>query len=346
MPYTDNFGVALLAFWPTALLCLTIQNLPIAKWIRSSTKSHWIHNHDVARLGGFIIVFILGSSQIFIGFNFIISALLISGIPLFVVGLIEDFGKEIHPKFRLLLCFIAPIFAILLLNTWINRVNVQYIDFVLSITFIAILLTIITITALSQAYNLIDGLNGLSAGFSIISLACILAINQRLGQSELVLICALFIGTITGFWLVNIAMGRLFLGDSGAYFVGFIVAWIAVLATNANPTLSAWALLLSTLHPVIEIFHTVIRRFRFKNNVLLADQDHMHHLVKRFLDHKVNVKDKTRNSLSSLIILFASLPAAIIAFYFYDNTLVCATCTGLFTILYFKIYSLLSAYDG
>ena len=339
----DKIGPFLLAFWLTVLLCFIVQKSPMAKWISHTKKPHWIHRNDTVRLGGFAIICVVAGSQKFSDYNFIISALLISGIPLLVVGLIEDFGKEFHPKFRLVFCFIAPILAIFLLNTCINRVNVPYIDVALSFSIVAFLITVGATMALSQAYNLIDGLNGLSAGFSIISLTCMLAINQKLGQSDLVLICALFIATISGFWLVNILTGRIFLGDSGAYFVGFVVAWLAILTTNANPTLSAWAILLSTIHPVIEIFHTIFRRVRFRYGVLRADKKHMHHLVKKLVDLKLSAKDQSRNSLSSLIILSASLPAAIIAFNFYDNTLVCTAFTGLFALVYFKAYSVLDA---
>ena len=107
------------------------------------------------------------------------------------------------------------------------------------------------------------------------------SINQNIDQRDIGEICTLFIGSISGFWLVNFVTGRIFLGDSGAYFLGYIVAFTAIFSLNANPNLSAWALILCTIHPVIEIFHTVIRRFWFKKSLLLADKKHMHHLVKK-----------------------------------------------------------------
>jgi UDP-N-acetylmuramyl pentapeptide phosphotransferase/UDP-N-acetylglucosamine-1-phosphate transferase len=170
-------------------------------------------------------------------------------------------------------------------------------------------LTVFASVTLTHAYNLSDGLNGLSSGYGIIALISLRFLAMDNGDVEFVSLISPFIFAILGFWIINILSGRIFLGDSGAYTIGHVVAWLAILFSSRNPEISPWALLLITIFPIFDLVFSVVRRLMGRGAIDLPDRCHMHHLV---FDALVLFKMPTllRSSLGSLILL---LPASVIA---------------------------------
>jgi UDP-N-acetylmuramyl pentapeptide phosphotransferase/UDP-N-acetylglucosamine-1-phosphate transferase len=148
----------------------------------------------------------------------------------------------------------------------------------------------------------------------LIALAALGAIAHLEGDLTLVLLCALIAAAIGGFWVVNFPLGKLFLGDGGAYFVGFALAWIVVLLLMRNQNVSPWAALLACGYPVIEVLYSIWRRRRSKRAASAPDILHLHSLVKTqlILPHFPNVHPRLRNALVSPVMwLYAALPASL-----------------------------------
>ncbi|NIM02869.1 undecaprenyl/decaprenyl-phosphate alpha-N-acetylglucosaminyl 1-phosphate transferase [bacterium] len=210
-----------------------------------------------------------------------------------ILGLIDD-KKGTNPTIKLLVQVIA---AIVLLWYGIRIVGINnplgktYLEFSLYLSFI---ITIIWTVTFVNAINLIDGLDGLAAGvvviasitFFVITLFQIdkqsnVTISNRL---ELVAIMSMaLVGSASGFLLYNFHPARIFMGDTGSMFLGFILGTITIMGTLK--TVAAIAILVPIMViglPLLDTFLTIIRRLKRRKPLLQADREHLHH---RLLDY-------------------------------------------------------------
>ncbi len=150
----------------------------------------------------------------------------------------------------------------------------------LSLSFLAIPLSVFWLVSMSNMVNLIDGLDGLAAGsVAIAAIACILLTYRRLDWFVLVLTCGL-LGACLGFLPYNFHPARIFMGDSGALFLGFLVGALAIegsLKGAATVTLAVPLLALGL--PLLDTAFAIFRRLKQGVPIYLADGDHLHHRV-------------------------------------------------------------------
>jgi len=92
------------------------------------------------------------------------------------------------------------------------------------------------------------------------------------------------VSAVAGFFLVNFPRGKIFLGDAGAYTLGFVLAWIGIAVLNAAPSVSAWAILLTVYWPLCDTLLAMYRRSRSKRDAMAPDRLHAHQLVMRSLE--------------------------------------------------------------
>jgi UDP-N-acetylmuramyl pentapeptide phosphotransferase/UDP-N-acetylglucosamine-1-phosphate transferase len=154
------------------------------------------------------------------------------------------------------------------------------------------------------------------------------------------MVAVILAAAVAGFWLVNFPWGKLFLGDGGAYFAGFALAWIAVLLPMRNPAVSPWASLLVCGYPVIEVLYSVARRWNLGQSPGQPDRRHLHSMVasRIVLRHLRGVDPTLQNSAVSVLMwVCAAFPALLgVTFYGHTSTLVlCAVCSLL---LYHLLY--------
>lgn len=146
----------------------------------------------------------------------------------------------------------------------------------------SLLVTVFWVVAITNAMNLIDGLDGLTTGVTAIASLVLLIIALRTGQDETVALAACLLGSNLGFLPWNFYPARIFMGDGGALFLGFILASIAVIGPIKGPTVMSLAVPILALGlPVFDTFHAIVRRFREHRLVGQADRGHLHH---RMLD--------------------------------------------------------------
>jgi UDP-N-acetylmuramyl pentapeptide phosphotransferase/UDP-N-acetylglucosamine-1-phosphate transferase len=142
----------------------------------------------------------------------------------------------------------------------VDELNIWMIDSLLAWTPFALLITAVVVSGGVNAINIIDGFNGLAASTVVIMLAALGAVGLHVGDGLIVELALLGIGAAVGFLCVNYPSGRLFLGDGGAYFLGFWVAEVAVLLLVRNANVSAWQVLSICAYPVIEVLYSMYRR--------------------------------------------------------------------------------------
>ena len=214
-------------------------------------------------------------------------------------------------------------------------------DWLLGFTAISVLFTAFAVGGVANAINIIDGFNGLSSGSALISLVAIGSMAGLQGDAALVLTCALLGAAVLGFWVVNFPLGKLFLGDGGAYFVGFALAWLCVLLLMRNPDVSPWAVLLACAYPVTEVLYSVWRRRRHKQPSGAADNMHLHSLLKTqvILRHLPHWPDPLRNAaVSPLLWLYAAVPATLAVWLTEASTAAAVAALAGSVLLYHLIY--------
>ena len=247
--------------------------------------------------------------------------ILISGMPVLVLGLLDDLYFHVRPLYRLFAASTSSILAILFLDIWLTRVDVLFVDQLFFLSPLAILFTIFATTGVAHAFNLIDGLNGLSLGISL-SISFFLTVVAWITSDALVvLLCLVFFLSTLGLFLLNFPWGKIFLGDGGAYFQGHCLSWIAILLIVRNPEVTAWSVLLIFFWPVVETLFSIYRRVGKKKAASTADREHFHQLVFDKI-RKVKIfknSSNLANSFSTLLILPFFIVPNLLALIFYND---------------------------
>ena len=247
--------------------------------------------------------------------------ILISGVPVLILGLLDDLYFSIRPLYRLMGASISSICAIFLLETWLNGVDILFFDQLFFLPPFAIFFTIFATTGVAHAFNLIDGLNGLSLGISLSTSFFLMVVAWITADALIVLLCLIFFLSTLGLFLLNFPWGKIFLGDGGAYFQGHCLSWIAILLLVRNPDITAWAVLLIFFWPVVETLFSIYRRVYKNKAASTADREHFHQLVfdrirrLRIFQNNSNFA----NSFSTFLILPLFVVPNLLALIFYNN---------------------------
>ncbi len=153
---------------------------------------------------------------------------------------------------------------------------------------LSFILTAGWIVGITNAFNLVDGIDGLATGISAFALLSILISSVALGSFEVGLLAVILLGAVIGFLYYNFHPASIFLGDSGSLTLGFLVATLSMLGAQKGTTTLAIAIpLVSFGLPVVEIFLSLIRRFVGGKPLMQSDRGHIHH---RLLEHGLSVR--------------------------------------------------------
>ncbi len=309
------------------------------------------HTHAVPRIGGIgIFLALIISAMAAYGvasleWSLSLLQICLCALPAFAIGLIEDLTKKIGVKTRLIGTAISACMGIYFLNILITKIQIPGVDWVLSIGFIAIIFTIIAITGLANAYNIIDGFNGLASMVAIISLLAIGFVAFKANDHTLVSICLIVIGAVSGFFIWNYPRGLIFLGDGGAYLIGYMIATLSILLVIRNPTVSPWFPLLVNAYPIFETLFTIWRRKVHQGkNPGTPDGAHFHSLIYRRVIRWAEVHESketasyAKNARTSPYLWLLSSLAVFPAIVWWQTTWVLQCFALLFCASYVTIY--------
>jgi len=305
------------------------------------------HKKLVSRIGGVsIAIGVLTATLIRLQnspFNGAELALLICATPAFGIGLAEDLTKKVGVKTRLFFTAIAATMAATYLDAQITRLDILGIDYFFSIPSMAILFTVFAITGLSNAYNIIDGFNGLASMVGIITLMGLAYVSFVVSDPLLMYLSLAMAAAILGFFVWNYPRGLIFLGDGGAYLIGFWVATISVLLVARHNNISPWFALLINAYPILETLFTIYRRKIQKGkNPGLPDGIHFHTLIYRRVLNPICTGEKedwfTANAKTSPYLWVLTVMAITPAVLWWHSTQILMSCSLLFLISYIWIY--------
>ena len=241
--------------------------------------------------------------------------ILFAGMPAFLFGLAEDITKRVSVMQRLLATMASGLLACWITDYSLSRVDVCGLDTLLKFTFLSVIFTAFAVGGVANAINIIDGFNGLASTMATLAFIGFGMIAWQVGDTTLASGALILAACVWGFFWINWPFGKLFLGDGGSYFIGFALAWMAVLLIERNPGVSAFTALVICVHPVTEVLFSIFRRIVRKDHPSMPDRLHFHSLVKRRYVARCfgQYSNAVRNSITGVLIGFMTLTAIVLA---------------------------------
>jgi UDP-N-acetylmuramyl pentapeptide phosphotransferase/UDP-N-acetylglucosamine-1-phosphate transferase len=307
------------------------------------------HSTPVPRVGGLgVAAGILGGGAVLAFTDWptarLFGYLLLCALPTFVSGLAEDVTKNVSPRRRLVFTAVSALLAIFVIDAVIDRFGFAPIDKAFTVAWFAAAVTVFAITGVTNAVNIIDGFNGLASMCVVMMLAAIGYVAFQVGDRAVLGMVLATAGAVIGFFLWNFPRGLIFLGDGGAYFLGFMVSELAVLLIHRNRSVSAMFPLLLCIYPIFETVFSIYRKKVIrKMSPGVPDGVHLHMLVyKRLMrrtDGATDAEARTRrNSMTSPYLWGLCLLAVIPAILFWRDSTVLLACIVAFGFIYTTLY--------
>jgi UDP-N-acetylmuramyl pentapeptide phosphotransferase/UDP-N-acetylglucosamine-1-phosphate transferase len=218
-------------------------------------------------------------------------------VPAFVSGLVEDLTKHAGVTARLLGTLAS---GALIAVTW----TPFGLDPGIAAA-CAIVLTAVSVGGSANAFNIIDGVNGLAAGTGLVVSVAFAVVASEVNDVGLFAVCSVIVAALGGFLFLNFPRGLLFLGDAGAYVTGGVVAAVAVALPVRHVEVTPLFGILALSYPVIETAVSIQRRLRRRRGTTTADRLHLHSLVYRSLALRLaraGGRPALRNPLTAIVV--------------------------------------------
>ena len=281
------------------------------------SKPQAFHQFAISRSGGiagiislnifFLIYFLLYSKALY-QYIFICNLM-------FLIGFLDDIKFKVSPSKRLLLMIIFLFFSIHFLSIEIFNIDISFLLNLLQDNFFSSIFVMLCFLFVINGANLIDGFNGLLTINIIIINSILLYINIASGNNEFSIFLIAQIIILLSFLLFNFPNAKIFLGDSGSYVMGSLVALNSIITNNLNPNYSSFYFCILLFYLFFEVFFSFLRKVAQKKSPVHPDNKHLHMLIYERISLIVG-KNKG-NYMNSIIInlayLIVVLPALIFA---------------------------------
>ena len=284
------------------------------------------HQDSTPRAGGLgILAGLLLLALSALGLKFLLPVTLA-----FLSGIFEDFHNSLSPRRRLSLQITAALSAI-----WLTDSVVTYLGLGISMPYwMGILFSTFAIVGMMNAVNIIDGFNGLASGVILLILLSFAITSYEQNNMDIFYIILTTAGATFAFFLLNFPKGKIFLGDGGAYMLGFIVAIIGIFLAAKYESVSPWYVLAIFIYPVWEVIFSIIRKLSIGLSPMQPDSYHFHMLVYRQITHS--------NPLTAIFIFVSTLPFMTLSTIFPNksttNIAIALTFIIYYSILYYTLY--------
>ena len=247
-----------------------------------------VHKRPIPRIGGIGIyaafmtaILTVFNSGIFTGdMGFDTAGLLLGGTLIVLLGVIDDY-KNLPAKVKLFGQIFAAAITVIAFDVRIDFITDPFGDYIY-LEYLAVPATIFWLVGLTNTVNLIDGLDGLAAGVAVIASVTIFLVALEGNILPVAVLTAALAGAAFGFLYYNFNPARIFMGDSGSMFLGFMLAGISVIgAVKCAATIALVVPILALGLPIMDTTFAIVRRYRGGVPIFKPDRGHLHH---RLLD--------------------------------------------------------------
>lgn len=266
-------------------------------------------------------------------------------LPAFLSGLVEDVARNVSPRRRLVLNALSALLGVWLLDGVLTRTDIPGIDQLIRWYPAAVALTVLAVTGVANAINIIDGFNGLASMCALFMLLALAYVAFQVGDMFVFTTALTLAGAVLGFFVWNYPAGLIFLGDGGAYLLGFTLAELSLLLIQRNPEVSPLCPLLACVYPIFETIFSIYRR-KFVRGVAAIAPDGMHlhtllyrRVIRPALRLDLDRRQTARNSMTSPYLWVLCLMSVIPSILWWNNTLVLTFFLLLFAVSYVLLYS-------
>jgi UDP-N-acetylmuramyl pentapeptide phosphotransferase/UDP-N-acetylglucosamine-1-phosphate transferase len=300
-----------------------------------------IHLNETPRLGGLILILSLVFFVAFSNTNEniqLLKIILICLIPIIFMGIKEDLFHNVEPAIRLLaLLFVGWLFRAKFTGPLPILTDIPFIGKLLLIQGGISAFFILSMVAVANGMNLIDGVNGLCGAVALSILSALLFISYKTADTTMLFLIFNVMLVIIPFMLLNYPYGRIFLGDLGAYSLGLIVSMLTIILFGRHPEISPWGAVLILIYPATEVVFSLSRRMIKGATIYHADRAHLHLKIFHFLRLLPGYK-KIANLLVMPILGILWLFPLIATAFTYTKPVFILISTMLFLVIYFLIY--------
>jgi len=253
-----------------------------------------VHQKIMPRLGGLAIyisfligIFIIQPSENFhlpllnpTGAGHLHLAIILGSLIIILTGAFDDV-KEISPKVKLLGQILASFVVVVLGDVKVEFINLPFGGGELNFGMLSIPITMVWIIGITNAINLIDGLDGLAAGVSTIALLTISGMAYMMGNPYVMVVALIAAVSSLGFLVYNFHPAKIFMGDTGALFLGFLISVLSLLGFKNVTFISLIIPVIILGVPISDTFFAIIRRLVNKQPLSAPDKSHLHHCLLR-----------------------------------------------------------------
>ena len=323
--------ILLVTFLTSLILVPIVKKIALHVGAMDMPNKRKVHKVPMPRLGGLAIYFSFLLGYILYGeINTQIISILISSFLLVIVGIFDDI-KPVRARYKLVVQIIAAAIVVIYGELAFHEISFLGLKFYFAPWFNDFL-AIFFIVGITNAINLIDGLDGLASGISAIyflTIAIIAIILNRLGGLDIVL-SLIMLGATLGFLVHNFPPAKIFMGDTGSLFLGFMISVIALLGYKITTFTSLIVPVVILAIPIFDTLFAILRRLLKGQNIGEADKEHFHHQL---------LKMKYSPTASILIIYAIDISFATISIFFIlgDNQIAIALYILLMILLMFIV---------
>ena len=301
-------------------------------------KPQAFHSLAISRSGGiagvvsfniFLLIYYSLYSKILYEYIFICNLM-------FLIGFLDDFKINISPFKRLLLMIIFLFFSIYFLPIKILNIDIFFLSSLLQINIFSSFFVLLCFLFIINGANLIDGFNGLLTINLIIINIVLLYINFSSGNVEFSIFLIAQITILLCFLLFNFPNAKIFLGDSGSYLMGSLVALNTIITNNLSQNYSSFFFCILLFYLFFEVFFSFIRKINQKKSPVHPDNEHLHMLSYQIMSNKFG-RDKG-NFLNSMLINFIYLILVLPALFFAKDPVISRYWFFSLIVIYLLIY--------
>lgn len=239
-----------------------------------------MHNHPIPRMGGLAIFLgFLLSVLIFLPLSEQLRGMLLGTVIIVILGIFDDiYALPAKPKF--LVQIVAALLAVLAGNRIfiLSNINIFSSNPYWDLGWLSIPISVLWIVGITNAVNLIDGLDGLACGVSTISSMTLLVIAFTVSEPDVAILMAALSGATIGFLPYNLNPAKIFMGDTGSTFLGFVLATVSIQGLFKFYTIISFAVPFLMLGlPIFDTSFAILRRISKGQSPMSPDRGHIHH---------------------------------------------------------------------